>query len=70
MGLVSTTVGVLCDWDIEAVSGLSLRGNHDEKYEVHEKGENKRPNMHSSLQVSLQRAPARRVLATVNRIKG
>ena len=33
MGLVSTAVGVLCDWDVEEVSGFSLRGNHDEKYE-------------------------------------
>ena len=68
MGLVSTTVGVLCDWDVEAVSGLSLRGNHDEgitnstQWKVHEKGNNKRPNMHNSLQVSLgQRVAARRV---------
>ena len=67
MGLVSRMVGVLCDWDLEVVSGLSLQGNHDKKYEgitnsagwkVHEKGKNKCPKMHNSLQVFLQRSGA------------
>jgi hypothetical protein len=61
MGLVA---GALCDWDVKVVSGLSLLGNHDEKYQgpsltaaaergLHEKGKNKRPKMHNAVQPSL-----------------